>query len=740
MAKTSKVRKNFGGGNKLCDSQQLGPQPKRSKLAKKLPINKKTKKKSIKLSDERDEALFSLKRAASIRTGVPFDCTESARPNDDTGFVEDNNEKQFISSMSQSCTNASTSQTEFSSKVFQIDENSEQQTRENSKYISTDLHSEIYGLLLLRNSVEVPITGQFTVEVIKGKVSILGFQLGVNKAVPVYSSTMTGVLKLKNCNCSDNRNVLLASRQKQIRKLFQENSSNILKDIEDFDTAVIISRVSSTRDSIQVDFATKIIDCQRVFPETPEVHIERSQQLATIETEIWNPVADEIITCYDNMKQDMVVVICGNKNSGKSTFGRFILNSLLNCSDTVYFLECDVGQTEFTPPGLTSLSCIEKPLLGPPFTHQSKPVVSLFFGNITTRANPKTYINCIQEAFYYYQINCKQNGPLVINTQGWIKGMGFPLLIDIIRLSNPSLIVQLKTASDVAKNMFELNQDVIESQPGWIYSSKVELIGNRDEERIVEFSLKGNDRSPGRKDKEEICKTSPTKFLVAPIFEGSLGFDSRLEAVQYRRLALLVYFGNLLVNKEKSCLKNLTVDRPLEYCIPRVLYWKDVALHVMHCKVAPSMIMMSLNFSVVSLAIVSSENIIQLPEDVLPDGPKFLRENSIATHVGFGFIRNIDMERKCFFLITPECEQALKQVNAVLKGSVDVPMGIFNQNSESSAVYCAPEQQSTVRGSSARKPRFNLKRKKFESPVKTASPARQINLFDQETCSSTAND
>ena len=40
----------------------------------------------------------------------------------------------------------------------------------------------------------------------------------------------------------------------------------------------------------------------------------------------------------------------------------------------VFFLECDVGQTEFTPPGIISLSRVDKPLLGPPFSHQRDPI------------------------------------------------------------------------------------------------------------------------------------------------------------------------------------------------------------------------------------------------------------------------------------------------------------------------------------------------------------------------------
>ena len=33
------------------------------------------------------------------------------------------------------------------------------------------------------------------------------------------------------------------------------------------------------------------------------------------------------------------------------------------------FLECDVGQAEFTVPGVVSLHCITKPIYGPPYTH-----------------------------------------------------------------------------------------------------------------------------------------------------------------------------------------------------------------------------------------------------------------------------------------------------------------------------------------------------------------------------------
>lgn len=46
-----------------------------------------------------------------------------------------------------------------------------------------------------------------------------------------------------------------------------------------------------------------------------------------------------------------VTAVCGSKGTGKSTFGRLLLNSLLNACNQVAWLETDCGQPEFTVPG-----------------------------------------------------------------------------------------------------------------------------------------------------------------------------------------------------------------------------------------------------------------------------------------------------------------------------------------------------------------------------------------------------
>ncbi|KAK2494071.1 hypothetical protein MC885_016366, partial [Smutsia gigantea] len=58
-----------------------------------------------------------------------------------------------------------------------------------------------------------------------------------------------------------------------------------------------------------------------------------------------------------------IILVCGHQDVGKSTFNRYLMNRLLNSIPCVDYLECDLGQTEFTPPGCISLLNITEPIL-----------------------------------------------------------------------------------------------------------------------------------------------------------------------------------------------------------------------------------------------------------------------------------------------------------------------------------------------------------------------------------------
>ncbi|KAI6004312.1 hypothetical protein EDD15DRAFT_2192181 [Pisolithus albus] len=157
-------------------------------------------------------------------------------------------------------------------------------------------------------------------------------------------------------------------------------------------------------------------------------------------------------------------VVKGPKKSGKSTFSRTLLNRLLNCYRRVAFLECDVGQSEFTPGGMVALSIIESHVFGPPFTHPTLPYRAQYIGSSTPRANPSYYLSAIKTLLETYRLEIhvptfadtstsnddriEDVIPLVVNTMGWTKGLGADLNARIEELVEPSHVFEFDGPED----------------------------------------------------------------------------------------------------------------------------------------------------------------------------------------------------------------------------------------------------------------------------------------------------
>ena len=86
------------------------------------------------------------------------------------------------------------------------------------------------------------------------------------------------------------------------------------------------------------------------------------------------------------------------------------------------FLDCDLGQSEFTPSGSISLiSDLSEPLLGPSASHLKKPSKSFYFGDIKVdNERIAQYLNYVKRANDVAR--SEQNDLLLVNTMGWGSG------------------------------------------------------------------------------------------------------------------------------------------------------------------------------------------------------------------------------------------------------------------------------------------------------------------------------
>ncbi len=167
-------------------------------------------------------------------------------------------------------------------------------------------------------------------------------------------------------------------------------------------------------------------------------------------------------------------LIKGPKNAGKSTFARTLLNTLLTRYVKVAYLDCDPGQSEFTPPGLVSLTLVSMPVFGPPYSHfaasqdPGKKLVKAHFVGATTPKTgwgPAGFLDCVRDLIEVWRIDLRYGGgagdnpenvvgddervgdliPLVVNMMGWTKGLGMDLTQKIEEMVDPSMIFEFRT-------------------------------------------------------------------------------------------------------------------------------------------------------------------------------------------------------------------------------------------------------------------------------------------------------
>ncbi|GAA5909690.1 hypothetical protein JCM8208_003847 [Rhodotorula glutinis] len=159
-----------------------------------------------------------------------------------------------------------------------------------------------------------------------------------------------------------------------------------------------------------------------------------------------------------------VALVEGPKRVGKSTFAKMLLNSLFARYGAVAYLDTDLGQPEFTPSGFLSLNVVRRPVLGPSFTHVALPLASRFLGSTSPASDPSAYLEAAQALLETYALEVEypldgdaptgdgrkivERVPLVINTQGWVKGLGADLLDKLKALARPTHVFSFATPDD----------------------------------------------------------------------------------------------------------------------------------------------------------------------------------------------------------------------------------------------------------------------------------------------------
>ncbi|CAG8738125.1 6845_t:CDS:2, partial [Racocetra persica] len=290
----------------------------------------------------------------------------------------------------------------------------------------------------------------------------------------------------------------------------------------------------------------------------------------------WLNATNQLATDVINYNVPPISVICGHRNVGKSTFARYLLNNLLNFCPKVAYIESDVGQSEFTPSGSISLNIFNSPIFGPPFTHIQQPYRSYYIGSNTPLDDPDYYLDCLRELVIVYRrdIACGpdfgmhageelQRIPLILNTHGWIKGMGYDLFLRILDFTKPTHLFQFYSSIHSYQNLPPFPTSVI---------------------------------TPPNED--------PPKIALVEAIDPSK-VSTKYTAADHRTLALLSYFYSTpaMLSKQENT-KWWQFDKPLIHHSPWCLDWTKgltKGVFVFSGDVPWSQLLYALNGSIVGL-------------------------------------------------------------------------------------------------------------------------------------------
>lgn len=420
-------------------------------------------------------------------------------------------------------------------------------------------------------------------------------------------------------------------------------------------------------------------------------------------TEKWNKIASDIIHDIHSKKHDSKlesdtdlpcdkrILITGAKGVGKSTYVRYITNRLLCDTDIavkeVAILDCDVGQTELSPPGMLTLTVVTRPILSPAHAHMvcgtqqsyfrvaDRHEGACFYGFTTSKINPESFTAAVSHLMDKYTDLCNERGykvPLVVNTDGWVKGLGFEILSCVIQTVNCGHIVQL-IGSTKAK-FFDLSSHA--SSQRHIHVA----------ETSSGSTLASCNPTPSISRNTSVASLQSLEGEAIPFKDQALAENlPHVPSLLIRNLRLCCYFlGGYenFISCGASFQQSGIVDD--EYSIANIIASMKpymVPFDSLECHVMDEDGIVTRIMSDDTDAIFDNFN----------SGIVGLCTTTTSECLGLGIVRGIDRKHKLFYILTPLDKTTLESnVKAIIRGQMQLPLEcIFRgENSEAFPFLC----------------------------------------------------
>ncbi|TIA79236.1 hypothetical protein E3P98_03414 [Wallemia ichthyophaga] len=531
------------------------------------------------------------------------------------------------------------------------------------------------------------LAGKFTLQVLKGTLSILGARIGASvQHHRIYAPTCYPLPTLSSGDSSGNGDSpaidsdsvppSLAHNQLVVRLSplddGLEGLGNALPDFRHafaspyagvYDGWRVVEGMYPVRVVLLCLSLTGTKNPAQILESTPNTY-------AFLTPPSWTSAATQIARNAFHSPQPYIAIVKGGRNTGKSAFSRYLCNALRGEAThaNVAYLECDVGQSEFMPSGCVSLHLIDEFLLGPPFTHPRIPSKAHFVGELSPANDPVGYIDAVRDLIEFYQREIAHSHahhthnytpiPLIINTQGWVKGLGAEMLQGICDAAGIFELIEMSQSVSAAEEGVEDDTYA---------DNHADIPANEDIS------------TPAR---------NVNHMIIDAIATADNPMLSRYHSADYRNLSMTTYFHANIPEKAENVPNNSPTQisdvrwdfsKPLTHFTPLTVdYANDLAyVCILHGEdVIYEHTLMAMNASVVALMEGHVEGVC---EGGIEADERLTRRDNLLTHkdsrvLGYGLIRAVDSSVNQLQLLTPLTPKTCRRVHVLAKGKVDLPI------------------------------------------------------------------
>lgn len=188
---------------------------------------------------------------------------------------------------------------------------------------------------------------------------------------------------------------------------------------------------------------------------------------ALLTPDAWVSATHSVVASTNSAAQCACVV--GGTGVGKSSVCRMLMNRLLQSgNDRVALLDVDPGQPMLHTPGSISLRICAAPVLSQPahtLHSLEEPLMTEFVGSLSPKYDVQLYNQAVARLVQaYYNKLYPESIPIVVNTMGWVKGIGFGCLCALLSQLRLTYVLELIRSGDEQSELpsgaFWLDQDV----------------------------------------------------------------------------------------------------------------------------------------------------------------------------------------------------------------------------------------------------------------------------------------